>query len=100
MKIVNLCLACTVEDVANFLFIIRYTPGQKNTSADPLSRLYEPLAPSNVHMSAELPDGLIVLSKVDRGGDSSAQPGDCWLPCVFADTTTGYSLDLEVDAGK
>ena len=64
------------------------------------SRVYEPLAPSNVHMSAELPDGLIVLSKVDGGGDSSAQPGVCWLPCVFADITTGYSLDLEVDAGK
>ena len=74
MKIVNSRLARTLEDLADYSFVIRYTPGQANTAADAFSRIHELPKSSEVILSAEsLPDGIVSLTKVDGGGDSMIQ---------------------------
>lgn len=74
MKIIDSRLARTLEDLADYNFQLRYTPGNQNAAADALSRLYHP---DNVHSPADvdyesgrLSDGLVVLEKVDGGGNS------------------------------
>lgn len=74
MKLIDSRLARTLEDLADFSFEIRYTPGKENAAADCLSRLYDP---SHVHISrsinfvpGKLPEGLIILEKVQGGGDA------------------------------
>jgi hypothetical protein len=71
MKIVNNRLARTFEDLADFNFELRYTPGKENLAADALSResshrLQLPGEPSY----GVLPEGLMVTFKPEGGGDS------------------------------
>ena len=73
MKIIDSRLARTLEDLADFNFKIQYTPGKQNGAADALSRLY---SPGSVHKAGvdvvmdELPTGLMLIKKVEGGGDS------------------------------
>ena len=74
MRLIDSRLARTLEDLADFNFEIRYTPGKENAAADCLSRLYNP---DNVHLSetatfvpGRLPDGLYLCCEVSGGGDS------------------------------
>ena len=73
MKLVDSRLARTVEDLADFNYSIRYTPGSQNSAADCLSRLYDP---HHVHNSCpnfdagKLPDGISLYGQVPGGGDS------------------------------
>ena len=74
MRLIDSRLARTLEDLADFHFQIRYTPGRDNAAADCLSRLYDP---DNVHLPGQqqsnpgsLPEGLFLVKEVSGGGDS------------------------------
>jgi hypothetical protein len=74
MKLVDSRLARTLEDLSDFNFEIRYTPGRENAAADCLSRLY---SPDSIHSNTgsrftpgKLPSGLYTSCKVEGGGDS------------------------------
>ena len=71
MQIVNSRLARTLQDLSDFSFVIRYTPGRRNTAADAMSRI--PLAPvpsSAGNTPSGLPVGLFLLETVPGGGES------------------------------
>ena len=72
MQIVNSRLARTIEDLADYSFVIKYAPGKLNTAADILSRrdwssVAEEVASEEM---TSLPAGLILLETVPGGGDS------------------------------
>ena len=74
MRLIDSRMARTLEDLADFHFQIRYTPGRDNAAADCLSRLYDP---DNVHLPGQqqsnpgsLPEGLFLVKEVSGGGDS------------------------------
>jgi hypothetical protein len=74
MKLVDSRLARTLEDLADFNFVIRYTPGKLNVAADALSRLtpvmsgFEEGVPES---SAALPPGLMLDGPPVPGGGNS-----------------------------
>ena len=71
MKIICSRLARTVEELADYVFEIRYVPGHLNSAADALSRIkcHHVVPDSNIDVS--LPQGLIVDSTcIPGGGDS------------------------------
>lgn len=73
MKFVDSRLARTLEDLADFEFKIRYTPGSSNLAADALSRLSVPLfgVPDvKSEFFAKLPSGLSVIKDIPGEGDS------------------------------
>ena len=74
MRLVDNRLARTLEDLAEFSFTIRYTPGRCNEAADALSRMTQISLESNQPVNPQhLPTGLKVLEKVPGGGDSLLQ---------------------------
>lgn len=74
MKIVNSRLARTLEDLSDFSFIIRYTPGQCNTAADALSRVHVlPESEATEFTGEYLPAGLSRLRVLEGGGNSLIQ---------------------------
>ena len=74
MKLIDSRLARTLEDLSDFNYEIRYTPGKENAAADCLSRLYDPTSvhdrATSTQLLGELPVGLYVISEVAGGGDS------------------------------
>jgi hypothetical protein len=71
MRLVDSRLARTYEDLADFEFEIRYTPGVKNEAADALSRAHVTTSGHLIEPDQGLlPDGLKVIRKVAGGGDS------------------------------
>lgn len=73
-RIINSRLARTVEDLAKFSFLIRYTPGSGNTAADALSRAHAHLEDELIDATGvHLPVGLGRLQTVDGGGNSLVQ---------------------------
>ena len=80
MNLVDSRLARTIEDLSDFNYTIRYTPGSQNGAADCLSRLY---SPEQVHhvgidLDGQLPEGVEVHQAVPGGGDSLID-SLCWL---------------------
>ena len=71
MQIVNSRLARTIEDLADYSFIIKYAPGKLNTAADILSRRNWAAESDGGSISAVacLPAGLVLLECVPGGGD-------------------------------
>ena len=74
MTLIDSRLARTLEDLADFNFEIRYTPGTENAAADCLSRLYDP---NHIHPhlnpgfdSAQLPEVIYVYDQMPGGGNS------------------------------
>ena len=74
MKLVDTRLARTLEDLSDYNFEIRYTPGRENAAADCLSRLYvPPCLPSGAEGSlvpGRLPADLYVAKEVPGGGEA------------------------------
>lgn len=71
MRLVDSRLARTLEDLADFNFVIRYTPGSLNTAADTLSRLRRIIEePAPQQHVAPLPVGLHLGHPTPGGGDS------------------------------
>ena len=73
MKLICSRLARTLEDLAEYDFIIKYTPGRLNTAADALSRLQGSLqvpsfGPEDV---GRLPQGLVLYGQPSLGGGNS-----------------------------
>ena len=124
MKIIDSRLTRTLEDLSDYNFQLQYTPGGDNAAADALSRLYHP---DNVNPtdpveidSGCLPDGLLMLQKLEGGGNSlfaslhlltqSSSCGNlqlnhlisyvkCWL-IIFCTNLNCISLSLIVRAGR
>ena len=71
MKIVCSRLARTVEELADYVFEIRYVPGHLNSAADALSRLNCKVPAHNNDFEVGLPEGLVLNGyPVPGGGDS------------------------------
>ena len=74
MKLVDTRLARTLEDLSDYNFEIRYTPGKDNAAADCLSRLYaQPcvtVEAENCLVPGRLSPDLYVAKEVSGGGDS------------------------------
>jgi hypothetical protein len=72
MKLVCSRLARTLEELADYVFEIRYVPGHLNSAADALSRLGTKLPCADLSdVEPVLPDGLVVDGlPVSGGGDS------------------------------
>ena len=73
MQIVNTRLARTLQDLSDYSFVIKYTPGKSNTGADALSRLSSgdiPVNSDSAVLAGDLPDGLILMERVPGGGNS------------------------------
>jgi len=75
MQIVNARLARTLEDLAEFDFVIKYTPGKTNTAADALSRIHPDTSACASSLACDmlvgdLPCGLYVTKTIPGGGDS------------------------------
>lgn len=72
MRVIDSRLARTLEDLADFDFEIIYTPGRDNQAADAFSRLLSNDTPEVHEHSCDglLPEGLLVMEKVEGGGDS------------------------------
>ena len=69
-KLVSFRLARTFQDLSNFTFEIRYTPGHLNSAADILSRLGT-LPYVSAEMESSLPSGLVLDGPpVPGGGDT------------------------------
>ena len=63
-------LARTLEDLSDFSFVIRYTPGARNTAADYLSRIH-PMPDDAIRVDVgKLPEGLKCYTPAPGGGDS------------------------------
>lgn len=61
----------TLNELAEFDFIIRYRPGRDNEAADTMSRIVGPMPEDQQGLEAnELPSGLKHIGKVDGGGNS------------------------------
>ena len=74
MRLVDSRLARTLEDLADFNFIIRYTPGRLNVAADTLSRLKPILGAGDKAQedsSGLLPAGLMCDGSAVPGGGNS-----------------------------
>ena len=72
MRLVDSRLARTLEDLADFNFIIRYVPGQLNSAADSLSRLQRIMkAPDMPQGLSGLPQGLCIQGAPVPGGGNS-----------------------------
>ena len=72
MKLVDNRLARTLEDLAEFEFTIKYTPGRANEAADAMSRKHH-LHPESEFLPPDtiLPEGIqIVMPAIPGGGDS------------------------------
>jgi hypothetical protein len=70
MQIVNDRLARTLQELSQYTFVIRYTPGRDNLAADSLSRVnHNPLNEETL-IPGTLPKGLLVTTLVPGGGDS------------------------------
>ena len=70
MRLVDARLARTLEDLADFNFIIEYIPGKTNIVADALSRMSVPrLEPDEA--AEDLPEGLVVDGGLVPGGGDS-----------------------------
>ena len=73
MKLIDGRLARTLENLADFSFIIKYTPGKFNQAADALSRL--PVKTSQDQVSSEtlstIPEGLMMNDQETPGGPDS-----------------------------
>ena len=72
MKLVCSRLARTVQDLADYVYEIRYTPGHMNCAADALSRLNHKVPEHDkVSSGSSLPAGLVLDGQpVPGGGDS------------------------------
>ena len=71
MKLVCSRLTRTVEDLSEYTFDIRYTPGHLNEAADALSRMKTSEVVAAVEDSSLLPEGLVLCeAAVPGGGDS------------------------------
>ena len=72
MRIVNARLARTLEDLAEFRFVIQYKPGRENVAADALSRMNSsPFIPGVGDVRGEPPPGLKPVGEpIPGGGDS------------------------------
>lgn len=74
MKLVDSRLARTLEDLADFNFTIKYTPGHLNVAADTLSRLrplVQPLETEALDGQPELPPNLHIDGSLVPGGGNS-----------------------------
>ena len=72
MQIVNSRLARTIEDLADYTFVIKYSPGKDNIAADILSRRDWSAVTGGASEKDVtcLPPGLVLLESVPGGGDS------------------------------
>ena len=71
MKIICSTLARTIEELADFVFEIRYLPGHLNTAADALSRLNGPRVDYLASSDPSLPEGLVIDDMCAQGGGDS-----------------------------
>lgn len=74
MKMVDSRLARTLEDLSDFNFVIKYTPGRLNTAADALSRLpsvVKKVDDEFFSASPQLPYGLLINGSPVQGGGNS-----------------------------
>ena len=72
MRLVNSRLARTVEDLADYSFEIRYTPGRSNVVADQLSRIEDGNEQEyDRHSPQILPQGLKIDGSLTPGGGDS-----------------------------
>jgi hypothetical protein len=80
----------TLNELAEFDFVIRYRPGRDNEAADTMSRIVCPIEESeSVRESSELPPGLTSLGKVEGGGNSLFES---LLICL--EEVEGLSVDI------
>ena len=74
MKLIDSRLERTLEDLADFNFVIRYTPATENAAADCLSRLYDldhvHSHPASDIESAPLSGGIYAYDQMAGGGNS------------------------------
>ena len=71
MRLVDGRLARTLENLSDFNFIIKYTPGRMNHAADALSRI--PIVPTcyDIDLCNKIPNGLIMNGSPVPGGPDS-----------------------------
>ena len=70
MQIVNSRLARTLQELSEFSFVIRYTPGRDNTAADAMSRIPAAASEEPGAQQHPLPVGVFPMTPVPGGGDS------------------------------
>lgn len=72
MKLVCSRLARTLEELSDFCFEIRYTPGRLNSAADALSRVRDIEVNRPMEEASDaLPEGLVVCGELVPGGGDS-----------------------------
>jgi len=89
----NSRLMRTINELAEYDFIIRYRPGQDNAAADAMSRIVQaPVGCSSAAalLDSKLPKGLSVKQPVSGGGDS------LFLSLMHCLEDCSYDLALEI----
>ena len=72
----NARLMRTINELEDYSYTIKYTPGTENQAADALSRIIEKddaCASCEESSGNEIPKGFITLKKIDGGGDTMFQ---------------------------
>ena len=70
MRLVCSRLARTLQELSDYHFEIRYTPGHLNSAADALSRIGSPAVDTDPNVET-LPAGLMVAGSPTPGGGNS-----------------------------
>lgn len=70
LAITNSRLMRTLNDISDYDFEIRYRPGKENIIADAMSRLGKGSTNNELNVTHGLPEGLMVLRRIEGGGDS------------------------------